>query len=275
MTHHGIPWPRKLSVFRMGIPPSMGEWVSKKRARLLEEFLTLALGQTAEVEVAVSYETLAKDLLSGRVDAAWAPPFVCAKVEAMGLRVLLRSLRYGHASYRAALVTRRGYPLQWNDLWQTRAVWSDQDSVGGYLLPSSYLRSLKVDVETAFASQHFVGSYREAVQEVLDGFADLTSVFAPAEASAAPHSTGLEEIWPGSSAQLNVVALTEAAPNDGVAVSLSVLPHLSQALERTFLHMTESPTGQQVLREVFAADGFELAPRMSYRALYRVSMPQL
>jgi phosphonate transport system substrate-binding protein len=145
--------------------------------------------------------------------------------------------------------------------------------VGGYLLPRSYLTGLKIDVETAFASQHFVGSYREAVQEVLEGRADLTSVFAPVEASAAPILAGLEEIWPGSSQKLNVVALTEVAPNDGIALSLSLNSQVADVLERAFLQLHESPTGQSILKDVFSADGFESAPRMSYRALYRVSLP--
>ncbi|RKG96047.1 phosphonate ABC transporter substrate-binding protein, partial [Corallococcus sp. CA053C] len=92
--------------FRFGLPPSLGSESARERAERLASFLQRALGKLVEVGVATSYETLAKDLLSGRADAAWAPPFVCARMEAMGVRVLTRGVRRGMSSYRSALVGR-------------------------------------------------------------------------------------------------------------------------------------------------------------------------
>ncbi|NOK10904.1 PhnD/SsuA/transferrin family substrate-binding protein, partial [Corallococcus exercitus] len=92
--------------FRFGLPPSLGSETARERAERLASFLQRALGKLVEVSVATSYETLAKDLLSGRADAAWAPPFVCARMEAMGVRVLARGVRRGMSSYRSALVGR-------------------------------------------------------------------------------------------------------------------------------------------------------------------------
>ncbi|NVJ24510.1 PhnD/SsuA/transferrin family substrate-binding protein, partial [Myxococcus sp. AM011] len=90
--------------FRFGLPPSLGSEMARERADRLAAFLQRALGKLVEVSVASSYETLAKDLLSGRADAAWAPPFVCARMEAMGVRVVVRGVRRGMSSYRSALV---------------------------------------------------------------------------------------------------------------------------------------------------------------------------
>ena len=249
---------------RFGLPPSLGSKEAVSRAEILAGHFK---HQIEAVKVASSYEQLANDVLSGQLDAAWAPPFVCAKLEAMGAPIALRSIRHGRASYRAALVTRPETHFNVENLFSIRAVWSDQDSVAGYLLPISYLKSLKVDIKTAFKSQRFVGSFMEAVGDVLKGEADVTSVFAPLHDSLA----GLDEILPGSRQNLKSVGVTDEAPNDGVAFSLSLKKERLEAFVERFLSLHKSPEGQKVLREVFFAERFEPSPRLSYKALYPVA----
>src|SRR6185369_2058104 len=115
-----------------------------------------------------SYESLAKDLLSGKVDAAWAPPFVCARIEAMGVRVLVRGVRHGASSYRAALICRAESPLTIDTLGGRAAVWTDRDSVGGYLLAMALLRGKGLDPNKLFPKQEFAGSYKAALEAVLN-----------------------------------------------------------------------------------------------------------
>jgi len=136
--------------FRFGLPPSLGNQTARERAERLVVFLQGALGTWVEVCVAPSYETLAKDLLSGRADAAWAPPFVCARMEAMGVRVVVRGVRRGMSSYRAALVCRSGAGLNLDRLKGTTASWVDRDSVAGYLLPTAYLKAQGLEPSRAF-----------------------------------------------------------------------------------------------------------------------------
>ena len=45
--------------------------------------------------------------------------------------------------------------------------------------------------------------------------------------------------------------------------------------EKTLLTLEKTPEGRTLLAEVFAVDRFEPAPRMGYRALYRVAMASL
>src|SRR5690349_20656551 len=93
--------------FRFGLPPSLGA-AARDHAPRLEKYLARALGKLVEVSVASTYDGLGKDVLAGKVDAAWAPPFVCARLEAMGARVAARGVRRGRAVYRGALVCRAG-----------------------------------------------------------------------------------------------------------------------------------------------------------------------
>jgi len=264
------------SAFRFALPPSLGSEGARDRADTLGAFLQEALGKPVEVSVAPSYEALAKDLLSGRADAAWAPPFVCARTEAMGIRVLVRGVRLGMSSYRAALVCRAGARLTIDRLKNTTAAWVDRDAVAGYLLPVAYLKSQGVEPARTFTAQHFTGSYRGALEEVLSGAADVAGVFCPPSSTGLSYTAGIEKVMGARTGEkFELIAYTEEAPNDGVPVAMNVPPAVASALEATLLGLGESTEGLELLKNVFSADRFEPAPRMGYRALYRVALASL
>ncbi|MBU8896193.1 phosphonate ABC transporter substrate-binding protein [Corallococcus sp. H22C18031201] len=274
MTVHVPPTSRHS--FRFGLPPSLGSEMARERAERLSAFLQRALGKLVEVSMAPSYETLAKDLLSGRADAAWAPPFVCARMEAMGVRVLVRGVRRGMSSYRSALVCRAGAGLSVERLKGTNAAWVDRDAVGGYLLPTAYLKTQGLEPSRAFAAQHFTGSYRGALEAVLEGKADVTSIFCPPASTGLTFATGVEDVLgPGAGARFELIAYTDEAPNDGVPVAMGLAPQLVTTLESALLGLQAAPDGQALLRDIFNAERFEVAPRMGYRALYRVALASL
>lgn len=257
---------------RFALPPSLGAAGAGDRAAQLQAVFEQELGGKVTVSVASSYELLAKDLLSGRIDVAWAPPFVCARVEAMGVRVLVRGVRNGASTYRAALVARAADKLSLEKLDGKVAAWVDRDSVAGHLLPMALLRSRGVDPAKALASQSFAGSYKAAAEAVLEGRADLTSTFAVSEQGV---PTGLTENVPDRVQELSVVAFTDEAPNDGVAVSMSLSPSVVTQLEKTLLALQDSASGAAALKDTFHMDRFEAAPRLGYRALYRVALASL
>jgi phosphonate transport system substrate-binding protein len=255
---------------RFALPSSLGLDLDA-RVHQLKAFLERQLGRPLQVVLPPTYEQLARELLSGRVDAAWAPPFVCARIEAMGVRVLVRGVRGGRSTYRAALVCRASSTLELSALAGTTVAWSDRDSVGGYLLPMAFLREQGINPATTFFRQLFVGNYRKALEAVHAEQADLTSVFAPAGSD----TTGLGELWPEQAAAFRVLGWTAEAPNDGVAVSMNAPAAQVADLERCLLSMHESAEGLGVLEACFRAERFEAAPRMGYRALYRVALASL
>lgn len=259
---------------RFALPSTLGPG-AQERAAQLQQLLTSALGRETEVVVGATYEQLARELLSGKVDAAWAPPFVCARIEAMGVRVLVRGVRNGASVYRAALLTKSDSTLTVQQLKGTTAAWTDRDSVGGYLLPMAWLREQGHDPLKLFAQQHFVGSYRQALEAVLSGKAEVTSVFAAAARAGRADETGVGELWAEKQNEFRVLGFTDEAPNDGVAVSMNAPAQVVVELEKTLLSLQQSEAGQQLLRDCFHADKFELAPRMGYRALYRVALASL
>ena len=263
------------SNIRFLLPPSLGPDLAAGHGQRLADFASRACGQPVEVSVAASYETLAKDVLAGRVDAAWAPPFVCARVESMGARIVVRGVRNGVSAYRAALVCREDKALNLSNLAGTRAAWVDPDSIAGHLLATAFLKSKGIDPLKTFFRQEYLGSYRAALEAVVSGTADVTSVFAPAGTHEPHDATGIHDVAPDLASRFKVIAFTDEAPSDGVAVSPSADPEKQLALERMLLTLHETADGAALVKHLFHADSFEPAPRMGYRALYRVALATL
>lgn len=254
-----------MGTLNFALPPSMGQENAAKRAQRLETYLSNALARDAVVRVAGSYQALQKDLLSGAVVAAWGPPFVCARAEAYGGRGLVRGIRSGLPTYRAAIVALKARKL---NLGQKglRAAWVDRDSTAGYLLPQALLREKGLRGWETFTEERIAGSYRAAIDDVLAGRADVTAVWMRGSGSKAV--SGLQELVGARAGEFEVLAESRETPNDGVVLSPRADDATAAALERAFLTMVDDVEGVAILNDVFQAQRFEPAPRGSYKALY-------
>ncbi len=266
-----VPPSVRTDVLRFALPPSLGTAEALSRARGFGEHLAAKLGSGVAVVVAPNYATLQSMVIDGIVDVAWAPPFVCARLELKGLRVTVRGSRAGATSYRAALVCRKTTPLELTalSLRGTGASWVDRDSVGGYLLAVALLKSKGIEPANVFREQRFAGSYREALKAVLEERSDVTSVFA------APDGTperGIDEALPRHAADFAVVAYTAESPNDGVVMAAGMNAEVSGAITRALLAMHGSDEGTSLLKRTFRIDRFDAAPAGSYRSLYRLAL---
>lgn len=252
-------------MFRFGVPPGAAV------PPALESHLAVLGTGRAEVLRCSSYDDLVRAITDGRVDGAWAPPFVCARIEVLGLQVLARSIRQNAATYRAALLVRSTDSVSLETIRGKTAAWVDRDSVAGHLLPVSWLKAQGKDPQRFFAHQHFFGSYREALKAVLDGRAAVTSIFASAPVGNREVVLGLDEVWPEVKEGFRVLGFTADSPNDGVVAGIGLTASRREGLKRLFLTLGETPEGETLLRECFHAEAFEEAPPLSYRALYRLA----
>lgn len=251
----------QLRPLRWLLPPSCARF-DETRLAAFSQWLRAGTRLNFEVDVASSYDGLATGLLSGQAAAAWAPPFVCARLETVGGLVPLRSVRRGRLAYRAALVSRAGAGLHVDRLDGTRAAWVDRQSTGGYLLVAAHLRS-RGRAGPSFAQQSFVGSYPAALQAVLAGQADVTSVLGSADEARLNVSEFLDQ----RDDVFEILAWTEEAPNDGIALAPLTSPAVAGAVTSTLLGAHQDDAGRQAL-SLFGVDRFEPCPRLAYRALH-------
>lgn len=234
-------------------------------ARRLEAALR-ASHLEAEVTVALDYQGMIQSLERGEALAAWGPPLVCAWAEAFGGRGLVRSVRQGFGTYRAAVVARRGEGV---DLTSPglRAAWVDRDSMAGYVLPQAMLRERGLRPSRHFAEAKFLESYEATLQAVLDRKADLTSVWAsPAHAS--PPRDGVQQLAGPRASELEIIAYSRECPNDGVVAGPGLASEQQVALQCALLALERTVPGQQLIQEVFGAERLEESPPGSYRQLH-------
>ena len=258
------------SAFRFGLPPSLPAAPGPGATGRLTRVLSGIVGRPVGLVTVPVYDALTEALRRGEVDAAWAPPLVTARAEALGARVMARPVRRGSVRSRAALLVRTDSPLQLESLGGTTAAWVDRSSLAGHLLPMAWLRERGLDPARLFAHQLFVGSYQAALEALLAGDADVVALFAPPEGHDLRQT--VEEVAPGRAREVRVLACTMAALHDAWVVA----PHvpLTEALriERGLLAMRELPEGTTVLRDVVRAERLERAPELGHRELFGRSL---
>jgi len=232
----------------------------------LTRVLSGIVGGAVRVLTVRDYDALTDALRRGEVDAAWAPPLIAARAEALGARVLVRPVRRGSVRSRSALLVRADSSLQLETLGGTTAAWVDRSSLAGHLLPMAWLRERGLDPQRLFGQQLFLGSYQAALEALLGGDADVAALFAPPEGHDLRQA--VEEVAPGRTQEVRVLACTMPALHDAWVVASHVPLPEALRLERGLLSIREAPEGTALLRDVLRAERLERAPELGHRELF-------
>jgi phosphonate transport system substrate-binding protein len=252
---------------KLGLPPSLGREPSWEMARELA--LLLHASGFSQVIPFKSYAELERGLLSGAIDVAWGPPFVCARVEAGGGTVLLRGVRGGERTYRSAIVARVQDVFDLDSLgkgsFRPRAAWVDPTSVGGYLLARSHLRRLGIAFDRAFLQQSMLGSYTACIDALLAFETDLSALFVGKQ--------GIEPLWGGKARRLKVLAFTEEVPNDGVVLSPALSAERDAQLREKLAKVFAEPELRQQVTSMLHVDEFDEPPPGTYAPVLKLCEP--
>ena len=254
------------SGFRFGLPPSLPVAPVPGATGRLTRVLSGIVGRQVSVVVFPDYDALTDAIRRGEVDAAWAPPLVAARAEALGARLLVRPLRRGSVRSRSALLVRTDSALQLETLGGTTAAWVDRSSLAGHLLPMAWLRERGLEPWRLFGQQLFLGSYQASLEALLGGEADVAGLFAPPEGHDLRQS--VEEVAAGRAADVRVLACTMPALHDAWLVAPHVSVPEALRLERGLVSVRELPEGTALLRDVVRAERLERAPELGHRELF-------
>ncbi len=244
---------------RFAMPASLGAVKASTLSLQLGPWLRKLLAPEVKVEmhVAESYAALIEDFRSGRVDAAWAPPLVCAEVEREGGRRLVQFERGGSTSFRAAFVCRADHPVRLDALERVSVAWVAKESTSGYLLPRQYLLRTGVKLASALGEELFTGSFAAALEALVSGRVALTAVFASPANASAPR-TGLDSLPAGLRSELRIIGYSDEAPNDGIMASAAMPEEMFQLMRARLTTSHEDPARRDQLKAIFDAD--RLAP---------------
>ncbi len=241
---------------RFLVYPSLGEVQEHVRAEFLGRMLAERLGRPVVVDVAPTYERVEQELEAGRVDIAWATAEQCDRFELEAWAVL-RAVRVGRWYYHAALLCRADAPLNLHSLRGKRAAWVAPLSTGGHLLAERHLTELGMPPSEVFSEQRYLGSYKRVLQAVLNGEADVTSVYASHADEHTVRSFLAERIGVDER-RLRPFAFTGQTLSDGLILTRRLPREEAMALVSILTEMSEGGSGLDVHIAPFHAEGFVL-----------------
>ena len=242
---------------RFLIYPSLGEVREHVRVEFFGRTLSQRSGRPIVVELARTYEQVGQELAAGKVDMVWTTADQCNEYEPQA-HAVLRAVRSGRWHYHAALICRTQAPLTLQTLRGTRAAWVAPLSVGGHVLARRHLEAHGLAPDTLFASQQFVGSYRSALLAVIEGQADVTSLYVthPDEVSV---RAGLAQRVGASERLLTPFSFTEATLSDGIILTRRMSEADAAAVSAALIAMSQEAGGMEPLLGLYSVDGFVLA----------------
>ncbi|WNG36622.1 PhnD/SsuA/transferrin family substrate-binding protein [Archangium violaceum] len=234
--------------------PSLGEVREHVRVELFGRVLSERLGRPVVMEIAPTYEVLETELAAGRVDMAWATAEQCNAFEPQA-RAVLRAVRSGSWHYHAALVCRADEPLTLETMKGKRAAWVAPRSTGGHLLAMRFLQQRGLRPDELFAEQRFLGTYRKALEAVLSGEADVTSVFSNHPDELAMRAT-LASYVGAEESKLVTFAFTEPTLADGIVITRRLSEVDAAAVVSVLMRMNIDGGGLEILMGPFRVEGF-------------------
>jgi len=246
------------------LPPSLGR---KPALEMADRVAAQLAGAGIEKVLPLSsYAELETALLQGHCHAAWSPPIVCARIESAGGTVALRSVRYGSTTYRAVLLCRADDRIDLKSLGtpgarRLRAAWVDEWSMGGCILPRYYLRSRGLELPQGLSEQRLLESYSACFEAVLNKDSDITASYATRR------GLGYVDICGDRAVALRALAYTDESPNDGIALSPTLLPDEADRLRATLVEVLSAEVAPDLLSSGFDVNGFDEPPAGTYSAL--------
>lgn len=130
----------------------------------------------------------------------------------------------------------------------------DPNSTSGYIVPRIILKANGVDPDTDFAAVQNAGSHPNVAIAVYQGDCDAGVTFINVLTDA---SAKLEETYPDIAEKVQVFAVSDRIPNDGMQFIKSLDPKLQALIVEGMLKMAEDPGGKAVLKSLYNYDAFQ------------------
>jgi ABC-type phosphate/phosphonate transport system substrate-binding protein len=193
------------------------------------------------------------------------PPTLCARLES-SVRALYKCQRFGGTTYRSAIVMRKGEASSPSALRGKRCAWVDRLSVGGYLLARAEVRAAGLDPSADLGAQSFVGSYPQALAEVIEGRADATALTVRDPSGESLRDALASYGGRRAADALAAVCVSGESPNDAIALTHALeRRRASKLAERVFDR--EGARARAALCLALDTEGFVRAAPGEYAAL--------
>lgn len=216
-----------------------------------------------------TYDELEQAMTAGRIDLAWLPPLVFARLDQRSVASAVATVVRPGDAFWSVLVTspRSGITrLVPEQLRGRRIAWVDRLSASGHIVARLGLTALGIDPRETFAAESFVGSHIEALQAALDGRADVAATFARcASRGGIVHGPWTEAGIPAS--EVVVLGLLGEVPPDLIAASNRLPAETRAAIETALMDVARDDALAASLQAIFGGTKFLPGTPASYATL--------
>jgi phosphonate transport system substrate-binding protein len=255
---------------RFGVSRLHGGVHVSESSRAFAAVIAKQLGVTAAVVEADDYAQLLDELLEGRVELGWLPPFTLARASQRGAEVAALCERKGRLLYRSGFVVHVGSPVKTvEDLRGARAAWTNASSAAGYLVPRAHLRQRGVDPED-LATEDFYGSTSAACGAVYAGDADVATCYLSEQAAHDPAEARKElttALGDMIGQRLRILDVTAPIPPDGLAFARSLAAPARARLRTVLLELHQTAEGAQAMMALLQSERLAAATDEASRML--------
>jgi phosphate/phosphite/phosphonate ABC transporter binding protein len=270
---NGRPWrydsPVAVDRIVLGLVPTDRLRARDARTRLFVHALQDRIGVLVVERNVETYDELEQAMTAGRIDLAWLPPLVFARLDQRAVASAVATVVRPGDAFWSVLVTSpasgitRLVPEQ---LRGRRIAWVDPLSASGHIVARLGLAALGVDPRATFAEEIFAGSHIEAMQAALDGRVDVAATFARcASRGGIVHGPWAEAGIPAK--DVVVLGLLGEVPPDLIAASNRLPPEMRAAVEAAMMGVARQESLAPALLAIFGGTKFVPGTPASYTAL--------
>lgn len=233
-----------LQTYRIGLLPEHNIFEQKKRYAPLLDYLSEQLGISLQSVILPRYGNIIENFNQLNLDGAFFGSFTGAlAIKTLDVEPLARPQYLNGAStyYGMVFVRKEDKIRTAEDMRNKRMVFVDRATTAGYLLPLFYFKSIGIDDYAGwFSEYYFSGTHEDAIQDVLDGLADI---------GAAKNTVfyRLAETDQRVIEELEILKTSPRVPANGLAMRKDIPEDLKQKLLDKLLMMHRTSEGRSIL----------------------------
>ncbi len=233
-----------LKKLMIGLIPEQDIFIQKKRYEPLLAYLSEQLDVPIETTILSRYGNIIDNFSELSLDGAFFGSFTGAMaIMKLGVEPLARPQYIGGAStYYGMVFVKKGSGIRTaEDMRGKQLVVVDRATTAGYLLPLAYFKSLGIeDYESWFKEYYFSGTHEDAINDVLNGKADIGAAKNTVFYRMAAENKQISK-------ELEILATSPHVPANGLAVRNDLPEELKKSLQMLLLDMHNNKQGREIL----------------------------
>jgi phosphonate transport system substrate-binding protein len=251
--------------------PSGDSGTIAKASSAIADCLNQMTGLTYTIQTGTSYNAAVEAMGAGKAQVGFLSTFAILAAEAKyGITPALINLRNYSTNdldpdkalggqlepfYRGQFIANAASGIKtFADLKGKTFCYVDPLSASGYIVPRIILKNNKIDPDKDFKATQNAGSHPNVAIAVYKGDCDAGATYINVLTDA---STNLAKDYPDITTKVNVFAVTDRIPNDGVQYIKSFDPKLQAVTTEALLAMSTDPGSKAVLAKLYSINAFQ------------------